>query len=207
MQQIAIVIPLLGIAYAIGCVSTGYYLVRIRTGTDIRQEGSGNTGARNVSRVLGQKTAALTLVGDALKGAIPVGLAMYLGLDSWAVMAVVMAVVAGYIWPAQLGFRGGKGLATAMGAVLLINPILVAFALAVSILGKLALRNVTAGGLAGVALVPVVALILGSDVYEVAGLAVLASVLLFAHRENLRSLADGFRRDKVGESNRVGVTR
>ena len=206
MQQIPLVILLLGFAYALGCVSTGYYLVRIRTGGDIRQRGSGNVGARNVGREVGTWAAAVTLIGDALKGAVPVAIALYLELDSWAVMAVAMAAVAGHIWPAQLGFRGGKGLATAMGAVLLIDFRLVLIALAVAVLGKLVLQNITAGGLAGVALSPVVALILGANAWEVGGLAILASVLLYAHRDNLRALADGYRRDKTRESNTVGVS-
>ncbi|MYD35953.1 MAG: glycerol-3-phosphate acyltransferase [Dehalococcoidia bacterium] len=206
MQQIPLVILLLGVAYILGCVSTGYYLVRIRTGTDIRQRGSGNLGARNVGREVGSWAAAITLIGDALKGAVPVAVALYLELDSWAVMAVVMASVAGHIWPAQLGFRGGKGLATAMGAVLLIDFRLVLVALAIAVLGKLAVKSVTGGGLAGVALVPVAAIILGASVWEIGGLAILASVLLYAHRDNLRTLADGIRRGKARESNTVGVS-
>jgi len=112
---------LVAIAYALGSVSTGYYLIKLRTGQDIRLLGSGSTGARNVSRTLGTLGFVATLVGDASKGAIAVGLATISGLDERGLIVVTVAVFAGHVWPAHLQFRGGKGLATVMGAVLVMD--------------------------------------------------------------------------------------
>src|SRR5947207_7623420 len=93
------------VAYLLGCIATAYYLVRLRTGQDIRQLGSGNVGGRNAGRVLGRPGFAIVAVGDALKGLLAVLLARYLGVSGWALAAVLAAVLAGHIWPAQLGFK------------------------------------------------------------------------------------------------------
>ena len=119
-------------AYALGSFSTGYYLVRLRTGRDIRLLGSGSAGGRNVARSVGLTASAMTLAGDAAKGALAAGTAVLLGLETWAVMLVIGAVVAGHIWPPQLQFRGGKGLATVMGAVLVFDYVLVLIAFAMA---------------------------------------------------------------------------
>ncbi len=105
-------------AYAAGCLSPGYYLVRWRLGGDIRERHSGSTGARNAGRVLGRGGFAAVFAFDALKGAGAIWLARRLGLDPALVPALAPCIVAGHIWPAQLGFRGGKGLVTALGAMI-----------------------------------------------------------------------------------------
>jgi glycerol-3-phosphate acyltransferase PlsY len=105
----------IGLSYAIGCVSTGYYVVRLWTGADIRKFGSGATGARNVSRLLGRSGFVITFLGDFAKGLVAVWLASMLTKQHWVITASLLAVVIGHIWPAQLGFRGGKGIATALG--------------------------------------------------------------------------------------------
>ena len=132
METYAIEIALIAAAYAIGCLSTGYYLVRLRSGADVRSMGSGNIGARNVGRVVGKWGFAVTLAGDTAKGAAPVAAALLLDMEPWVLIAVLLAVVAGHLWPAQLGFRGGKGLATTMGAVLVLDFMLVLAAFAVA---------------------------------------------------------------------------
>jgi len=119
--------------YAIGCVSTGYLLTRWLTGKDIRQEGSGSTGARNVSRVLGAKGFALTFAGDMLKGLLAMLLAHALEFSGWHLMALVWATLLGHIFPAQLRFKGGKGLAVGFGMVAFINPWLALSVVAVSL--------------------------------------------------------------------------
>ena len=95
-------------AYLLGCFNTGYYLVRMMTGQDIRTLASGGTGSRNVGRLLGAKGFVLTLIGDAGKGMAAVWLARYLALDNWQLFVVLLAVTAGHIWPAQLGFQIGR---------------------------------------------------------------------------------------------------
>ena len=174
-------------AYALGSVSTGYYLVRLRTGQDVRRLGSGSAGSRNVARTMGLGASATTLAGDAAKGAIAVGAALLLGLEDWAVLLVIAAVVAGHVWPAQLGFQGGKGLATVMGAVLVMDfrLVLVAYVVAAITLGLTG--RVTVGGLVAVGLTPVVAVLMGHSHADVTGLSLLAALIFFTHRENVQS--------------------
>lgn len=105
-------------AYAVGCFSSGYYLVRFRLGTDIRDRHSGSTGARNVQRDLGRTGFILVFAADALKGAGVIWIARAIGFQPAWVPILAPCVVAGHIWPAQLGFRGGKGLVTALGAMI-----------------------------------------------------------------------------------------
>ena len=175
-------------AYALGSVSTGYYLVRLRTGQDIRRLGSGSAGSRNVARTLGLGASVATLASDAAKGAIAVGAALLLGLDDWAVLLVIAAIVAGQVWPVQLGFKGGKGLATVMGAVLVMDfrLVLVAYLVVAITLGLT--RRVTIGGLVAVGLTPVVAVLLGHSHTGVIGLSLLAALIFFTHRENVQSV-------------------
>ncbi len=179
---------LIAAAYTLGCVSTGYYLVRFRMGEDVRRLGSGTAGARNVGRLLGRRALALTLAADALKGALPVTAAYALDLESWAALAVVLAVVAGHMWPAQLGFHGGKGLATTMGAVAVLDYRLVLAAFAIAGVAWLVSRNSTAGALGAVALTPAVAALAGHPPFAVMTLAILAALILLAHRANLQSI-------------------
>lgn len=108
-------ILVIGLSYMIGCFSTGYYLTRFWTGADIRKTGSGATGARNVGRLLGRIGFVITFLGDLAKGLVAVWLASVLTRQHWVITASLLAVVIGHIWPVQLGFNGGKGIATAFG--------------------------------------------------------------------------------------------
>ena len=191
MELYAKEIALIAAAYALGCLSTGYYLVRLRSGADVREMGSGNVGARNVGRVLGKRALAITLIGDTVKGAIPVAAALMLDMEPWAVIAAFLAVVGGHLWPAQLGFRGGKGLATAMGAMLVLDFRLLLAAFAVAGIAWVVSRNATGSALVAVALAPIAALIAGHEPSTTAALAILAAVIVFAHRTNLRAIFQG----------------
>ncbi len=176
------------LAYALGSFSTGYYLLRLRTGQDIRRLGSGTAGSRNVARTVGLAAAAMTLAGDAAKGALAAGAALIFGLESWAVPLVMAAVVAGHIWPVQLGFRGGKGLATVMGAVLVFDYRLVMVAYVVAAITLGLTRQITVGGLVAVLLTPLIAALTGHTHTDVIGLSLLAALILFSHRENIHSI-------------------
>jgi len=103
--------------YVLGCFASGYYLVRWRTGDDVRVVGSGSAGATNVGRVLGWQGFWLTVSFDFLKGFFAVWLAEHFHLKPAGVMLTLLAVVAGHIWPVQLWFRGGRGVATALGGL------------------------------------------------------------------------------------------
>lgn len=172
--------------YVLGCISVGYYLVRWRTGQDLRELGSGATGGRNTSRVLGKGGAIATGIGDILKGVIAMGIALWLKLEPWALALVMIAVLAGHIWPFQLGFKGGKGLSAAFGAVLMFDY---RVALLTAILA-LALLFISRRNeflfLMGIACSPIIAFALGHRWEIVAGMTVLVVIILFAHRENIR---------------------
>jgi glycerol-3-phosphate acyltransferase PlsY len=172
------------ISYLLGCFSTAYYLVRWRTGQDIRTMGSGTAGARNVGRVLGKSGFALTFLGDTLKGALAVGLARWLDLPSISLVAATLAVVAGHLWPVQLGGKGGKGASTALGCVTVMNPWLGAIILGIALLFLGITRSFSRAGMIAMALAPVVAWVLRMELVLVVGVLVLVTLLLFAHREN-----------------------
>lgn len=186
-------------AYLLGCLSTGYYLVRWRCGLDIRMVGSGTTGAFNVARVLKMPGFAITLTGDVLKGWLALAFAAWLGLDLFARMLVMLAVVAGHDFPVQLRFRGGNGLATATGALLVLDPRLtlalaVVFGLSLPVLVglktafKLPVRYYTPSKVTVLA-TPVMALALGREWWLALGLAVIVVIILWTIRNNLRRLA------------------
>src|SRR4051812_18652582 len=107
--------------YAAGCFCAGYYLVRWWTGEDVRRSGSGTAGATNAGRRLGRLGFALTFALDALKGIAVVWVAAH-WFDAAATAAAVVAVVVGHVWPVQLRFRGGKGIATSLGAFAIYDP-------------------------------------------------------------------------------------
>ncbi|MCX6922054.1 MAG: glycerol-3-phosphate acyltransferase [Verrucomicrobia bacterium] len=172
-------------AYALGCFTTGYYLVRLRLGQDIHSSGSGSVGARNVGRLLGWQGFLVTVLGDFGKGALAVWAAQHFTADARLVLLAMLAVVAGHVWPVQLYFRGGKGMATALGALLAYDYQL---ALAVALLFAMAfaaLRKTVLPGLFALACLPLISWYLAHGPAEMAGTALLAGLVLLAHRKNL----------------------
>jgi len=180
------------IAYLLGCFTTGYYLVRMMTGQDIRTMASGGAGSRNVGRFLGAKGFVLTLIGDAGKGMAAVWLARYLALDHWQLFVVLLAVTAGHIWPAQLGFRGGKGFATLAGGLILLAPTLFLAGLLLSLVFLLVVRRTTKAGLLALACSPAIMAIersrSGQSWFspELCIYCLLVVMVLYAHRSNIR---------------------
>jgi glycerol-3-phosphate acyltransferase PlsY len=136
------IVPALVIgAYALGGISPGWWLVRRKTGVDLRTEGSGATGASNAARVLGTRGYIAVLILDAVKGMGAVYAARWLAPDSpWAILTAP-AVVAGHIWPIWLGFRGGRGAATLMGDFLAMDWYIVLFAWIPGVLAGLITRK------------------------------------------------------------------
>ena len=178
-------VPLIGLAYAIGCIATGYYLVRFRTGTDVRQQGSGSSGATNAMRVLGRGAFAAVFVFDVAKGALAVALARWFDLGTIAVALAGVAVIAGHVWPVQLGFQGGKGVATAFGAALAFDAWIALAALGIAgIAFVLGIRFVMAG-LIGTTLAPIVALVAEKSGETAIGFALMAALVVLGHRRNI----------------------
>ena len=184
-------LAVVAVAYALGCVQTGYYLVRSLTGQDLRSVGSGGTGARNAGRVLGRKGFVLTLLGDAGKGALAVAVAFWLPASPGAAAAALAAVAAGHVWPVQLRFSGGRGVAAGLGALAVYDPRLLGFIAAVTLLGFAVSRRFQASGLVGFAALPFAAWYLRLPGAALAGVGCLSVVVLFAHRSHI---AGGLRR-------------
>ena len=182
------VVALVLTGYLLGSLSTAYYLLRIRTGEDIRTFGSGTAGSTNVGRALGASGFAVTFLGDAAKGALAVLATRYFDLGPWGVVLVILAVVAGQVWPVHLGFKGGKGLATAVGAILLLDYRLMMAVAAIAALLLLLLKRRKLGGLVAVAIGPGVAALLGHPHPTVLGLSAVAMLLLFANRSDIRGI-------------------
>ncbi len=185
------------LAYALGSIPWGLVLTRLFTSVDIRREGSGNIGATNVRRVAGTPLGVLTLAGDVLKGAAPVFFARSLvaGSGSWGdlyLSAVVLAAIAGHLYPIYMKFKeGGKGVATAGGCFLALSPMAVLTAILVFILFVCMFNRVSAGSLAAVAVLPLgVWKALDSEILT--GCAVVVAIFIFArHKENIVRLLNG----------------
>ena len=190
------------VAYLLGNISTSYIVAKRLAGVDIRTQGSGNAGSTNVLRTMGKKAGALTFGGDVLKGVVAVGfariLAYYMKSDQvTCAYTAVVAVVIGHNWPAFLGFKGGKGVATSLGSMLAINPVLALTCLAAFIIIVLVSKYVSLGSVLGICLSPVLMLI----THNTKGIWVtlfLSASVIYTHRANIKRLLNGTER-KLGE--------
>lgn len=182
------------IAYLLGCLDTGYYLVRYRTGQDVRDLGSGGTGAKNVGRVLGRTGFVVVFIADCLKGGAALWVASLLGAGQAGIAIATIAVVLGHIFPVQLQFRGGKGASTALGALLVLVPLVAVATLLSSLVLYLLSRKPAASGVAAFALMPVFTW--AFDYSSLVFLTVIGvtALLLFTHRVHLPETAGMFRR-------------
>ena len=181
--------------YLLGGVPTGLLLVRAVKGIDIRQYGSGNIGTANVVRVAGPWAGAAVFVADFLKGLLPVLLARQLtGLPLAAALAG-FAAVCGHCWPVWLGFRGGRGVATGVGALAAVAPLFALAGILTWVLVVAATRYASAGSMAG--LLVAVGLFTGSTLagnYPPPYLLMVlggAAVVIWRHRENIGRLLRG----------------
>lgn len=176
----------IALSYLLGSISIGYWLVQLRSGKDIRRLGSHSTGATNVGRELGRSGFALTLLGDLAKGALAVWAAVALGLAPWAVSATLIAVIAGHIWPITLRFRGGKGVATTIGALLVYDYQLLLLPLLLLPLGMFVLRSFSIAGIVALSTLPLIAIGLERPLLTILTISLLTVLLLYSHRNNIR---------------------
>jgi glycerol-3-phosphate acyltransferase PlsY len=187
MTRIVVVI----VAYLIGSIPFGYLIVRGKIGADIRQTGSGGTGATNVSRRAGKVAGVLTLVLDAAKGSAAVFIAKTFTGSDWLIAAAAVAVLVGHIFPVWLGFRGGKGVATGAGVFLVLAPVALLLAGILFLAIVFFTRYVSLGSMIGATTIPLFVW-LQSDSRPLLIAAVLGALLIvFAHRGNIGRLAHG----------------
>ncbi len=183
------------VSYLIGNISPAILIGRAY-GIDIKKEGSGNAGTTNVLRVLGKKAAAMTLVIDIGKGV----LAVLIGRCACAVVnsvslrlefAIVcaIAVFCGHIWPVFFRFKGGKGVATAFGALATVSPALGFSLLGIVLVIVVITKRVSAGSVCGALSAPFLAYVFVPDI--VGGVTVMALIVLFKHRQNIKRLIKG----------------
>ncbi len=184
-------------AYLLGSIPWGLVLTRMFTSIDIRRQGSGNIGATNVRRLAGPVLGALTLAGDALKGAIPVWLALTLtgpgDVRSESYIAVVaLCAFAGHLYPVFLKFKsGGKGVATAAGCFLVISPAAGIVVILVFIMFVCWLDRVSAGSLAAAAVLPIAVWEAShSGIFTVCAVAITIFIYI-RHKDNIKRLLSG----------------
>lgn len=187
--MLAISLLMIGIAYLIGSISSAVLISRAFRLPDPRRNGSGNPGATNVFRLGGRVPALLVLVTDVLKGTIPVYSAYFLDIPPVSLGLIAIAACLGHIYPLYFNFKGGKGVATAFGAMLPLGPglagmLIGTWAAVVFIWGYSSL-----GAIVSVVLAPVFTWFIKPQ-YTLP-VAMLAALIIFRHRENIQRLLDG----------------
>ena len=180
------------VAYLLGAVPVGFFVARAFGIGDIRRHGSGTIGMTNVLRTVGKMPAVLTLIGDVVKGMLAVWLGAHVAGATPADIPVVgVAAVTGNCWSVFLSFRGGKGVATGLGALLMLVPWAIAPSALVFLAVVATTRYVSLGSLLGAIGVPVVALALGYPVRSVIAAVCVALIIVLRHRENIGRLLSG----------------
>jgi len=178
-------------AYLIGSVSSAIIVCQLMGLDDPRENGSGNPGATNVMRIGGKKAAAITLLGDALKGLIPVLIAKALGVESMVLALVVFAAFLGHLYPVFFAFQGGKGVATTFGLTLG-----VAWWLGLAVSGTWFLvykisKISSLSALVAAVLTPVYVWFIIEDTLLVAVFILISVILLWRHKSNIQRLMAG----------------
>jgi len=190
-------LPALGLVllgYIIGATPFAYVLASRFAGVDVRRAGSGNVGAANVWRTASRKLAIFAALLDMAKGLAVVLLARGAGQSETVVTAAGVASVVGHIYPLWLRFHGGKGVATACGVFAGLAPRLVWPAAAVFLLTVWLTRYASAGSVAGMLTLMILALSSDSSPAIVLGACVTTALVIFRHRENLKRLMTGTER-------------
>ncbi|MBQ6632473.1 MAG: glycerol-3-phosphate 1-O-acyltransferase PlsY [Romboutsia sp.] len=190
------------IAYLLGNISTSYIIAKKMMGVDIRTQGSGNAGTTNVLRTLGKKAGAMTFIGDLLKGVLAVLIGKVIASISGVDVAIagylgVIGVVSGHNWPAFLGFKGGKGVATSLGAMIAMNPVLALSCFGIFLIIVAVTKYVSLGAIVGISMSPIMMLFTKNNKGLIITLFLTVSVI-YTHRENIKRLLNGTER-KLGE--------
>lgn len=196
---VIILVALIG--YALGSISFSVIFSKKFAGFDLREKGSGNAGSTNALRTAGKKVGAITLVCDILKGLVAILLAILIGnifkYENVAVLVQIAAIAAiiGHTFPIFFGFRGGKGVATSLGVLLLVNWKIGLICLIFALILMAVTKIVSIGSIAAAILFPVLVLFIG-DSFIVEGnyfifSIILALLVIFNHRGNIKKLANG----------------
>jgi len=183
---------LLLFSYLVGAIPSGVILTRLFGGADVRNSGSGNIGATNVYRVAGRTLGILTLVGDCLKGAVPVLLASTVfELSVPHIALVALAAFLGHCYPIYLGFKGGKGVATALGIFLVLSPWSILCVLGIFVAVLYLWRFISLASITAAATVPFLVLLFERSSPLFVATLIIASIVIWRHRENIGRLRSG----------------
>jgi acyl phosphate:glycerol-3-phosphate acyltransferase len=179
------------VAYFIGSISSAIIICRLMGLPDPREQGSGNPGATNVMRIGGKKAAAITLLGDLLKGLIPVYIAKLLGVSVELLVIIGLAAFMGHLYPVFFNFKGGKGVATSIGVLLgfswWLGLAFVGTWLLIYKVGKIS----SVSALCASVLSPVYAWFISGNIVIVGVSAVMMVLLLWRHKRNIQRLLNG----------------
>lgn len=182
---------LVPVAYLIGSVSSAVIVCRLMGIDDPREQGSGNPGATNVMRIGGKKAAAITLLGDALKGLIPVLLAKSIGADNLLLSLVVFVAFLGHLFPVFFGFKGGKGVATTLGLSLGVSWTLGGVVAGTWFLVYKISKISSLSAIVAALLTPIYVWFIGGDKYMLSVFLLISIILLWRHKSNIQRLLIG----------------
>ncbi|HEY9201463.1 MAG TPA: glycerol-3-phosphate 1-O-acyltransferase PlsY [Gammaproteobacteria bacterium] len=196
-QPIILIIGFALFGYLLGSVSTAIITCRLMGLPDPRSEGSRNPGATNVLRLGGKKAAAITLFGDMLKGLLPVLIALSLGMSDAVIAACGLAAFLGHLYPLYYGFQGGKGVATLLGVLLGMHWLLGLGTIGVWLGMAFTFRYSSLSALVAATASPMLAWFITHSPIISASIALMAVLLIWRHRSNIRNLMAG-REDKIG---------
>jgi glycerol-3-phosphate acyltransferase PlsY len=185
-------------AYLLGSVSSAVIVCRLLGLPDPRTEGSNNPGATNVLRIGGKKAAAITLIGDSLKGFLPVLAGHLLGVSVTLLAATGLAAFLGHLYPVFFGFRGGKGVATALGVQFGLHWLIGGAVAALWLFMALVVKISSLSALLSMALAPLIVWLIWPEPVLVAAQVLMSALLFWRHRSNIRNLLAG-REDKISD--------
>lgn len=179
------------ISYFLGNISFSYIFGKIFAKKDVRDYGSGNAGTTNAIRAFGKKIGIMVFIGDVLKGVVAVLIGRYYGGQTGAYVAGAFAII-GHNYPILLGFKGGKGVATTIGVMFIVNPYLTTICVALGVVVMLITRTVSLGSICGMALAPVVAIFIKPfDLGLFIFCLFVAGMSIYRHKSNIKRLFEG----------------
>lgn len=170
-------------SYLIGNILTAYIVTKLRHNVDIRDEGSGNPGARNMGRVYGKGYFIATFLGDAIKGAIVVAVAKYLFEDPTFVMLTLLSVIIGHIYPVLFKGKGGKGISTFIGGLIAFDYLIALTFLGIFIVFYLIFKGFTKPGLITIACLPVCMILYSYSIVTTILSGMIIVLILYVNRE------------------------
>lgn len=195
MSSVYILVSL--VSYLIGSISFAIIFSKKIAGFDVREKGSNNAGATNVLRTVGKKAAILTLICDVLKGVVAVLLAIIAGkiwkevnTEALKYMAGLFAII-GHTIPVYYGFKGGKGVATALGVLLMVNPQIGGICLVFALIIMIATRWVSLGSILAAILFPILTVFMVDDIWVKVISILIGALVVFNHRTNIKRLKEG----------------